>query len=99
MVQLDIFSLFVLFAAIMGVSVLAWAVPVRLWIEAMAAGVRIGIGYLVGMRLRKVSPRRRRSAADMGDQGRNPVERKRLGGSLPRWWTGGACGAGTDQCG
>ncbi|MEE2668457.1 MAG: flotillin-like protein FloA [Gemmatimonadota bacterium] len=56
MVQLDIFSLFVLFAAIMGVSVLAWAVPVRLWIEAMAAGVRIGIGYLVGMRLRKVSP-------------------------------------------
>ena len=56
MVQLDIFSLFVLFSAIMGVSVLAWAVPVRLWIEAMAAGVRIGIGYLVGMRLRKVSP-------------------------------------------
>lgn len=56
MVQLDIFSLFVLFATIMGVSVLAWAVPVRLWIEAMAAGVRIGIGYLVGMRLRKVSP-------------------------------------------
>ncbi len=56
MVQLDIFSLFVLFAAIMGVSVLAWAVTVRLWIEAMAAGVRIGIGYLVGMRLRKVSP-------------------------------------------
>ena len=56
MVQLDIFSLFVLFATIMGVSLLAWAVPVRLWIEAMAAGVRIGIGYLVGMRLRKVSP-------------------------------------------
>ncbi len=56
MVQLDIFSLFVLFSAIMGVSVLAWAVPVRLWIEAMAAGVRIGIGDLVGMRLRKVSP-------------------------------------------
>ena len=56
MQQLDIFSLFVLFAAIMGISVIAWAVPVRLWIEALSAGVRIGIGYLVGMRLRKVNP-------------------------------------------
>jgi uncharacterized protein YqfA (UPF0365 family) len=33
-----------------------WAVPVRLWIEAISAGVRIGMGYLVGMRLRKVNP-------------------------------------------
>ena len=56
MQQVDIFSLFVLFAAITGISVIAWAVPVRLWIEAMSAGVRIGIGYLVGMRLRKVNP-------------------------------------------
>jgi uncharacterized protein YqfA (UPF0365 family) len=56
MQQVDIFSLFVLFAAVAGISVIAWAVPVRLWIEAMSAGVRIGIGYLVGMRLRKVNP-------------------------------------------
>ena len=56
MQQLDIFSLFVLFIAVMFISVIAWAVPVRLWIEAISAGVRIGIGYLVGMRLRKVSP-------------------------------------------
>lgn len=35
---------------------IAWAIPVRLWIEAISAGVRVGIGYLVGMRLRKVSP-------------------------------------------
>ena len=54
--QLDIFSLFVLFMAVTFVSVIAWAVPVRLWVEAISAGVRIGIGYLVGMRLRKVSP-------------------------------------------
>jgi uncharacterized protein YqfA (UPF0365 family) len=27
-----------------------------LWVEAVSAGVRVGIGYLVGMRLRKVSP-------------------------------------------
>ena len=38
------------------ILLLAWAVPVRLWIEAISAGVRVGIGYLVGMRLRKVSP-------------------------------------------
>ncbi len=36
--------------------VLAWAVPVRLWIEAIFAGVRVGLGDLIGMRLRKVNP-------------------------------------------
>ena len=36
--------------------VLLWAVPVRLWIEAVFAGVRVGLGDLIGMRLRKVSP-------------------------------------------
>ena len=56
MQQLDIFSLFVLFMAVTFISVIAWAVPVRLWVEAISAGVRIGIGYLIGMRLRKVSP-------------------------------------------
>lgn len=33
-------------------------VPVGLWISALAAGVKVGIGTLVGMRLRRVSPRR-----------------------------------------
>ena len=33
-----------------------WIVPVRLWITAIAAGVRIGIFNLIGMRLRRVSP-------------------------------------------
>ena len=56
MQQLDIFSLFVLVMAVSFVSVVAWAVPIRLWVEAISAGVHIGIGYLVGMRLRKVSP-------------------------------------------
>ena len=41
--------------------VLVWLlfsyIPVRLWIAAWAAGVRIGLGSLVGMRLRKVPPR------------------------------------------
>lgn len=42
--------------AIMAIFVIAWAIPVRLWIEAISAGVKVGIGTLVGMRLRKVSP-------------------------------------------
>jgi uncharacterized protein YqfA (UPF0365 family) len=31
-------------------------IPVRLWVAAMAAGVKVGLGTLVGMRLRKVPP-------------------------------------------
>ena len=41
--------------------VLVWLlvsyIPVRLWIAAWASGVRIGLGSMVGMRLRKVPPR------------------------------------------
>jgi uncharacterized protein YqfA (UPF0365 family) len=35
---------------------ITWAVPVRLWIEAVSAGVHVGLGDLIGMRLRKVNP-------------------------------------------
>jgi uncharacterized protein YqfA (UPF0365 family) len=35
---------------------LARAVPVGLWIAAIASGVRVKLPSLVGMRLRKVSP-------------------------------------------
>jgi uncharacterized protein YqfA (UPF0365 family) len=45
-----------LFLAVMVVFAVAWAIPVRLWVEAISAGVKVGIGTLVGMRLRKVSP-------------------------------------------
>jgi len=38
------------------VLILNWAIPVRLWIEAIFAGVKVGIGDLIGMRLRKVNP-------------------------------------------
>jgi uncharacterized protein YqfA (UPF0365 family) len=41
---------------ILGVLLVSWAVPLRLWIEAMASGVHVGLGSLIGMRLRKVSP-------------------------------------------
>ena len=39
-----------------GLAMLFSFIPVRLWIEAWFSGVRIGLGTLVGMRLRKVSP-------------------------------------------
>ena len=52
----DIFPLLVIIFAIFFISVIAWAVPVRLWVEALSADARVGMGNLVGMRLRKVSP-------------------------------------------
>jgi len=39
-------------------AVLVSFVPVRLWIEAWFSGVHFGMGSLIGMRLRKVSPPR-----------------------------------------
>ena len=50
------FQLFLIAAVIAAVSVVLWAIPVRLFIEAYSAGVRVGIGNLIGMRLRKVVP-------------------------------------------
>jgi uncharacterized protein YqfA (UPF0365 family) len=52
----DIIQIFVLFMVIGLISVVAWAVPIRLWVEALSAGVRVGMGALIGMRLRKVTP-------------------------------------------
>ena len=52
----NILTLFVIFFGILFISVIALAVPVRLWVEALSADARVGMGNLVGMRLRKVSP-------------------------------------------
>jgi uncharacterized protein YqfA (UPF0365 family) len=41
---------------VVAVGVVFSFIPVRLWLEAWFSGVRIGMGTLVGMRLRKVSP-------------------------------------------
>jgi uncharacterized protein YqfA (UPF0365 family) len=46
----------VLVAIVVGLMLLNWAIPVRLWIEAIFAGVKVSIGDLIGMRLRKVNP-------------------------------------------
>jgi uncharacterized protein YqfA (UPF0365 family) len=52
----EAFALFLPIALILFLVLILWLVPVRLWIEALSAGVRVNIGTLVGMRLRKVSP-------------------------------------------
>jgi uncharacterized protein YqfA (UPF0365 family) len=48
--------LFLPIAAFFIVIMILYMVPVRLYIEALSAGVHVGMGTLIGMRLRKVSP-------------------------------------------
>lgn len=54
----EIFWIIVVVLAIILLGVLLTFVPVMLWISALAAGVRISIFTLVGMRLRRVIPSR-----------------------------------------
>jgi uncharacterized protein YqfA (UPF0365 family) len=49
-------TLGLLIVGIVLLLLLTWAVPVRLWVEAVSAGVRVGLTDLIGMRLRKVNP-------------------------------------------
>ncbi|MBK5099092.1 MAG: flotillin-like protein FloA, partial [Gemmatimonadetes bacterium] len=49
-------AIFIAIVVFLGLLLVSWAVPLRLWIEAMASGVPVGLGSLIGMRLRKVSP-------------------------------------------
>ena len=49
--------LFGVVAVIVALFLFIYFIPFGLWISALAARVRIGIGELVGMRLRRVSPR------------------------------------------
>jgi uncharacterized protein YqfA (UPF0365 family) len=60
-VVLDASTILVLVAIVVGIIVLAILftfVPVMLWISALAAGVKISIFTLIGMRLRRVIPNR-----------------------------------------
>jgi len=52
----ELSAVFLLVFIVFVLMIILWAVPVRLWIEAVFAGVRVGLGDLVGMRLRKVTP-------------------------------------------
>ncbi|MCG9969465.1 flotillin-like protein FloA [Pelotomaculum terephthalicicum JT] len=51
-------SLLLFFLILIGVVVIFSFIPVGLWISALAAGVRVGIVTLIGMRLRRVPPAR-----------------------------------------
>jgi len=48
--------LFIVFLVVIVFSVIFSFIPIRLWIAAMAAGVRVGLVTLIGMRLRRVIP-------------------------------------------
>ncbi len=48
--------LFIVFISIVGFFLFMYFVPVGLWITAIFAGVKITIGELIGMRIRKVPP-------------------------------------------
>ena len=50
------FEAFLVLVGFVAIGTVLWAIPVRLWVEATFSGVSVGIGTLVGMRLRKVSP-------------------------------------------
>lgn len=51
-------TLLVIGIIIVAIAVIFTFVPITLWISALAAGVRIGIFTLIGMRLRRVIPSR-----------------------------------------
>jgi uncharacterized protein YqfA (UPF0365 family) len=52
----SIMSIALLIGVILLLFILAWAVPVGLWISAIFSGVRVSLGDLIGMRLRRVNP-------------------------------------------
>lgn len=53
-----IFGTFGLFIIIMAIILLFYFVPFGLWISALASGAYVGIFTLIGMRLRRVPPRK-----------------------------------------
>jgi uncharacterized protein YqfA (UPF0365 family) len=55
-VEGNVFLLIIVGAAVVALFVLFYFVPIGLWITALFSGVRVGLGTLIGMRLRKVIP-------------------------------------------
>ena len=49
-------TLIIFVMAVIAVIFILYMVPVGLWLSALFAGVRVGIGTLIGMRLRRVPP-------------------------------------------
>ncbi len=55
-----------------------WFIPVGLWISALAAGVKVSIGSLVGMRLRRVAPSKIILPLIKADKAGIPVDQNQL---------------------
>jgi uncharacterized protein YqfA (UPF0365 family) len=53
---LEVFGIAIIVFAVLFVALFFYFVPLGLWITALFSGVRVGIGTLIGMRLRKVNP-------------------------------------------
>lgn len=56
--ELEIAPIIIIAVILIALAILFTFVPVMLWISALAAGVKIGLFTLVGMRLRRVIPSR-----------------------------------------
>ncbi|SHF68110.1 flotillin-like protein FloA [Ornithinibacillus halophilus] len=54
----QIIPLIIVAVIVIAIAILFTFIPVALWISALAAGVRVGILQLIGMRLRRVVPSR-----------------------------------------
>jgi uncharacterized protein YqfA (UPF0365 family) len=53
---MDLAFIFIVFICIIAFFMFTYFVPVGLWITAVFSGVRVTIGQLIGMRLRKIPP-------------------------------------------
>jgi uncharacterized protein YqfA (UPF0365 family) len=53
---MEIITLLFIFLGVIGFFMFMYFVPVGLWITALFAGVKVSIGELIGMRIRKVPP-------------------------------------------
>lgn len=51
-------TIFIIVVALVLISLFFTFIPVGLWITAFFSGVKVGLGTLIGMRLRRVSPHR-----------------------------------------
>lgn len=56
--EIEIMPIIIIAVILIAIAILFSFVPVMLWISALAAGVKVGLFTLVGMRLRRVVPSR-----------------------------------------
>lgn len=64
-----VITIIIVIAGIIFLSIFFSFVPVGLFISARASGVKVGIGQLAAMRIRKVTPKPHNQPNDKGHQG------------------------------